>query len=239
MKTRHKGIMIAVFMTAALILIRTLPSNSLPDGSVPAQDIVSYCVGDVTGDGIFVLLAITGGIETGEENGEPCGNSMIVCEPSAETDISELGYIPPEKIQHHIELTGLNPMKIQLGDVNGDGIAEVAICVYKTAKFHPVMDKRPFFFQLVDGNLIPIWLGSRLSRPFDDFILYDIDHNTIDEIIAIERLENGNRVFAAYNWRGFGFEMLAQSDEFDNELHFGQDETQDFRIYEGSIIYNQ
>lgn len=36
------------------------------------------------------------------------------------------------------------------------------------------MAKRPFFYDLVEGNLIPVWLGSRLSRPFDDYILNNL-----------------------------------------------------------------
>ena len=118
------------------------------------------------------------------------------------------------------------PLKVQLGDVNGDGVNEVAICVYKTAEFHPVMAKRPFFFDLVEGNLIPVWLGSRLSRPFDDYILYDINADSVDEIVAIERLEDDRRVIAVYNWRGFGFEMLTQSVAFDGDIVFDVQKTE-------------
>jgi hypothetical protein len=100
---------------------------------------------------------------------------LLVCDAPAQTDLGKLGYIPPEKILYRIDLAGIRPMKVQLGDINGDGVCEISVCVYKTTTFHPVLAKRPFFFDLVDGNLIPVWLGSRLSRPFDDYILYDID----------------------------------------------------------------
>lgn len=190
----------------------------LPKGSVPLHDIVSYCIGDATNDGAPELLAITGDgiIDTGERHGK----LLFICDASAQTDMAKLGCIPFEKIQHSIDLSATKPMKVQLGDVNGDGINEVAVCVYKTTKFHPVMAKRPFFFDLVEGQLIPVWLGSRLSRPFDDYILYDIDADAIDEIISIEQLENGGRVLAIYNWKGFGFEMLTQSEEFEEKLEF-------------------
>lgn len=192
--------------------------TSIPEGSVPIHDIVSYCIGDATNNGVPVLIAISGDgeIETGERHGE----LLLVCDASAEADMDKLGSIPPEKIYLSIDLSEIKPLKVQLGDINEDGINEISICVYKTAKFHPVMAKRPFFFNLVDGNLIPVWLGSRLSRPFDDYILYDINADAADEIISVEQLENGNRVIALYNWKGFGFEMFAQSEAFNGELNF-------------------
>ncbi len=201
-----------------MALVYLLSHNPPPEGSLPHGDIVSYCTGDVTDDGIPELLLITGDgeIDTGERHGQ----LLLVCNDTAEADLSRLGYIPPEKIQFSFDLSEINPMKVQLGDINGDGVDEVAVCVYKTAKFHPVMAKRPFFFDLAEGNLIPVWLGSRLSRPFDDYILYDLNDNGMDEIISIEQLEDGRRVVAVYNWKGFGFEILAQSEAFDGELCF-------------------
>jgi hypothetical protein len=115
-------------------------------------------------------------------------------------------------------------MKVQLGDVNGDKVNEIALCVYKTTKFYPDLEKRPFFYDLVEGNLIPVWLGSRLSRPFEDYILSDMDADNIDEIVSIEQLENGKSVLAVYNWAGFGFEMQTESKAFDGSLAFDMSE---------------
>ncbi len=222
MKAWQKRILFFAFnITVILVGAYLFLHNRIPEDSVPLSGIVSCCIGDATNDGTPELLAISGNgkIDTGEHYGE----LLLVCDASAEADMDRLGYIPPEKIRLRIDLSRIKPMKVQLGDVNGDGISEIAICVYKTTKFHPVMAKRPFFFDLVEGNLIPVWLGSRLSRPFDDYILYDIDVDGIDELISIELLENRQRVIAVYNWRGFGFEMLTQSEEFDGELRFDSD----------------
>jgi hypothetical protein len=199
----------AIAAAAIFLLADPLSRAPLPAGAVPARDVVSLCVGDATGDGVPEMLAIAGEGETGA--GERFGELLLVCDASARADMDALGHIPPERVRRRIDLAEIKPMKVQLGDVNGDGLNEVAICVYKTAKFHPVMAKRPFFFDLVEGKLVPVWLGSRLSRPFDDYILYDID--AVDEIISVERLENGDRAVAAYDWKGFGFEMRAQTAE--------------------------
>ena len=209
---------VPVFLVLALILIYLLLRISIPEGAVPTDDIVSHCVGDVTGDGISELLVISGSgeIDTGERHGQ----HLLVCEVSAWVDFTEFGYIPREKITHSIDLTGIKPLKVQIGDINGDGINEVALCVYKTAIFHEMMAKRPFFFDLVDGNLIPVWLGSRLSRPFDDYVLFDVNDDGFNEIVSIEQLENGGRVVAIYIWKGFGFEVLVESPEAEAGLRF-------------------
>jgi hypothetical protein len=218
MKVRKAFYRLGFILISALVLAFPLLCAA-PEGSVARRDIVSYCVGDATGDGSPELLAIAG--RAGKtDTGRICGSCLLVCAASAAGDMESLGYIPPEKIRDFVDLSGISPLKVQIGDVNGDGINEVAICVYKTAKFHPVMAMRPFFFDLVEGCLIPVWLGSRLSRPFDDYILYDIDKDGIDEIISAEQLENGGRVLAVYNWEGFGFEMLTQSEAFDGEIRF-------------------
>ena len=197
-------------------------SNAVPEGAVLAEDVVSYCVGDA-GSGEVQLFAIAG--RGSIETGEACGERVLVCEASALEDLERRGYIPAAKIVYSLDLAEIFPMKIQLGDVNGDGVCELAICVYKTTKFHPIMAKRPFFFDLVDGNLIPIWLGSRLSRPFDDYVLRDMDEDGICEVVSTEWLEDGRRVVAVYDWRGFGFELTAQSEAFDGTLSFEAGET--------------
>ena len=66
------------------------------------------------------------------------------------------------------------PLKVLAGDIDGDGRVEIGVCVYKTAKFHPVPAKRPFFYALQDGRLQPVWLGSRLAWPFADYRLFDL-----------------------------------------------------------------
>lgn len=111
-------------------------------------------------------------------------------------------------------LKNLRPWKIQTGDVDGDGKKEISIGMYKTTHFDPVMAKRPFIYQWNGNGIFPKWLGSRLSRPFDDYIFDDINHDGRDEIISIERMQNGHKIISAYAWKGFGFESIGESQEF-------------------------
>ena len=221
MKNRR---LVIIFVPALLLLAALAvifwPQEPIPEDAVSVKDIVSFCVGDVTGDGVPELLVISGSGKITDDDfaaDERYGQLLLVCDASIAHNLTSLRYIPAEKIYYSIDLAGIKPMKVQIGDINGDGINEVAICVYKTAKFHEVMAKRPFFFDLVEGNLIPVWLGSRLSRPFDDYVLFDVNADGVDEIVSIEHLENGGRVVALYEWKGFGFEVITQSDALEGK----------------------
>lgn len=96
----------------------------------------------------------------------------------------------------------LEPWKLQIGDVDGDGSEDLMVGVYKKARFHPVMAKRPFIYGWDGKAIYPKWLGSRLSRPFTDFALADFGSGV--RIVAIEETKDGAKELAVYKWDGFG-----------------------------------
>ena len=108
----------------------------------------------------------------------------------------------------------LNPWKVQTSDVDGDKKSEISLGVYKTSPLHPIMAKRPFIYDWVNGGIFPKWRGSRLSRPFDDYVFLDLDSDGRDEIVSIEYTPNGSKVLASYSWKGFGFEKTGESKNF-------------------------
>lgn len=93
----------------------------------------------------------------------------------------------------------LNPWKVQVADADGDGKEDVAVGVYKKARFHPVMANRLFIYGWDGKGLYPKWLGSRLARPFTDFVF--LNH----KLVAIEVTRDGMNELAVYHWDGFGF----------------------------------
>jgi hypothetical protein len=115
-------------------------------------------------------------------------------------------------------LKTMKPWKIQTCDVDGDGKKEISIGMYKTTKFNPVLAKRPFIYQWTGKDIAPKWLGSRLSKPFEDYIFMDLNQDGKDELVSIEILENGKKVISAYAWKGFGFELIGESSEFQDIL---------------------
>lgn len=184
----------------------------------PQDNIVSWFEADMDNDSKNELLVITRShpdmvLETGEAYGD-------YIRQYSEFRIVNNRPVIKGKANYEFDLSDIKPLKIQAGDINGDGVMELSVCTYKTTKFHPVMAKRPFFYDLSDGSLEPVWLGSRLARPFDQYILYDLDRDGLDEIVSIEWTERGNRLFAAYDWKGFGFEVKAVSEEIEGESAF-------------------
>ncbi len=201
---------ILLCMSISLLLISCNKSSE--------EKMVDFIVGDIDGDGTEELLLINA--VTAEGTLEGIGDYGSHLEIFEEYDIEEDRALPKGEAEYRFDLSGIKPFELQLGDIDGDNQNEIAIQVFKTAKFHQVEVRRPFFYRLGSGNLDPVWLGSRLSRPYEDFILMDIDGDTIDEIIAIEVLEDGSYVLAGYEWKGFGFELRAESKPIQEELSF-------------------
>ncbi len=165
------------------------------------ERIVSNFVTDVTNDAKSEILLITGNEE--REFGE---SMLIYCFEGK-----------LEKLYEH-SLSEINPWKIQAADVDGDGIIEISLGVYKKAEFHPVMAKRPFLYSWAEDGIFPKWRGSRLSKPFEDYVFADIDQDGMDELISIEITLNGSKVINTYKWKGFGFESMSESGEFEDIL---------------------
>ncbi len=105
-----------------------------------------------------------------------------------------------------IDLGELKPWKVDGGDVDDDGKNEVVIGVYKKARFDPKLDNRLFVYEWEDGDLFPKWLGSSLSLPFYDFAVGDLDGERGDELVSLERFQDGGSRVMVYEWSGFGFQ---------------------------------
>ena len=174
--------------------------------------IVSDCISDIDGDGTDELLLITG--EAGQEYGSDFWILKLEMADGA-VSVSDTD---------RISLKAFNPWKVQTCDVDGDGTLEVSFGVYKTSRFHPVMAKRPFIYDLHENGISPKWRGSRLSRPFDDYIFSDVNSDGADEIVSIEHLADEGKAVNSYAWKGFGFEGIGESCAFDDFLSIRESE---------------
>lgn len=211
MKTRRKTFYLAVILLAAAAAVLCYSRR-------PGPNIVSWFVADIDGDSADELLVITaGGPDMKLDTGEACGDTLAVY---SEFELRRGGPVIRGEPEAAFDLASIKPLKVLAGDIDGDGRAEIGVCVYKTTKFHPVFAKRPFFYDLKNGELEPVWLGSRLARPFDDYRLFDLDGDGIDEIVSIESEQNGHKLLALYDWKGFGFEIRAVSAEIRDEVLF-------------------
>lgn len=205
-------------LIASFIILFPLTIFSVAIAVRPKTNIVSWYTADIDRDSNDELLVITSSkkgmkLETGETYGDHLEIYSVY-------KIAGGRPVLLKAPDYSFDLTAWKPLKVQAGDVNGDGLEEISICVYKTAKFHPVLAKRPFFYDLKNGELEPVWLGSRLARPFEAYRLSDVNGDGRAEIISIESAENGNRLVAVYGWKGFGFEVQSLSEEINGTVSF-------------------
>lgn len=174
-------------------------NEEIIDKHVLKEKIKDYAIGDINGDKQVELIILTG------SSWIKYGKNLIIF--SLEDEIKEIG---------RKDFTKLNPWKLAIGDIDGDGKDEISIGVYKKSPFHQVMAKRPFIYSFTEGKIQPKWRGSRLSRPFIDYNFCDIDGDGIDEIVAIETLQDNRKLINSYKWKGFGFEGYVESKSCDD-----------------------
>ncbi len=188
-------------LAIAIILIGVFLFFSRNQAILPMEikeQVKDYAIGNINGDNKDYLVILTG------SKWRKFGKEVVIY-PLDET----------EEIYRR-DFSELNPWKIVIGDIDGDGKDEVSIGVYKKSPLHEVMAKRPFIYAFENGKLEPKWRGSRLSRPFTDYIFSDIDGDQIDEIVAIEILEDNRNIINTYKWKGFGFEGDLESKDYEN-----------------------
>ena len=82
-------------------------------------------------------------------------------------------------------------------DINGDGSLNAVVGVYKSSRYFKQPSRRVFIFKDFDGDIRPLWLGSRLGGELVDFTVKD------NKVRAIE-VGNEGYVVSDYVWTGFG-----------------------------------
>lgn len=104
--------------------------------------------------------------------------------------------------------------RFDYGDITGDGVPEIAVGVVKTTRFDRNLAKRLFLFRITDDFYIrPLWLGSRVAQPLEDFCIFA--ENDSVYIRTIEKEQSGKYLVARYYWKGFG---LAFNDYLKREI---------------------
>lgn len=159
--------------------------------------VISSCKADLDGNGVAENITVTGKLF------RRFGRTLVI-----ENQDKVFRY----------DMKHLKPWKVQTCDIDGDGRKEISLGVFKTARYHPVEAKRPFLYEWSCEGIYPKWLGSRLSRPFKDYIFADIDSDGKDELVSTEILKEGGMVVNSYDWKGFGFEGAGESGSFNDVI---------------------
>ncbi len=96
--------------------------------------------------------------------------------------------------------------KFDHGDLDGDGVPEIAIGVIKKTKYDPIMEKRLFLYQIADGNaIIRLWMGSKMMFRIQDF--YIENDSTPPLVHTYEKDENGVMHEGEYRLGKFGLRL--------------------------------
>ena len=93
-----------------------------------------------------------------------------------------------------------------IADFNNDGLQDIGVGVIKSTRFDPVVRKRPFFLQFLDGAVRPLWLGTKLGHPLENFKAIKRKGKTYLRSLEIEK--DGTYLIAEYIWHGFGFKFV-------------------------------
>ena len=109
---------------------------------------------------------------------------------------------------------GYNFWDLSVGDVDGDGQPEVALCTWSHTARDPRLAQRFFVYSWArSGDLYPRWRGSRLCRPYVWARLRDVNADGRAELVSVETALSGAQVLVAYAWNQFGFWGAGETDE--------------------------
>ena len=95
------------------------------------------------------------------------------------------------------------PYQFDTADVNGDGRTDIMIGLIKSTEFDPQEKKRLFILRIDEGQLRPLWLGSKVCQQLVDFKALS---NGV--IRTLEQTKEGNYAIGIYEWQGFGLTLI-------------------------------
>lgn len=170
---------------------------------------------------LFILLILMTSC-VNEEKILTAEATSLSCEIHISKFHGDILKINDDKDTLEIDISGLNPWKVQFANIDG-GDVELILGVYKKSPHHDEMAKRLFIYNVDFENkrLKPKVRISRLSNPLVDFIMYDIDGDGFDEIVSIERDIDGKFNLNGYDYaNSFVFEKNYVSKKLETEPEF-------------------
>jgi len=95
------------------------------------------------------------------------------------------------------------PYQLDTGDINRDGRTEILVGLIKSTEFDPGEKKRLFILRIDEGQLRPLWLGSKVCQQLIDFKALS---NGV--VRTLEQTKKGNYAIGIYEWQGFGLTLI-------------------------------
>ncbi len=113
------------------------------------------------------------------------------------------------------DFADLKPWKLELADVDGDGVTDILTAVRKTTHYDTVEKNRFFVFDYTEGKLVKKWTGSQIAGTWSDFYVRDFLPMEGEEVLFLSQTEEGRKRLGIYYWFKFGFLLLAQSEDYE------------------------
>lgn len=95
--------------------------------------------------------------------------------------------------------------EFQIGDIDNDGKEDLLFGLSKKVNFDQVFKKRINVYSYQDGNLQPLWLGTKFIYDIESFDIYR--ENNFNYLSTIEVDSLGNKFQGIYEWDDFGFAL--------------------------------
>ena len=111
------------------------------------------------------------------------------------------------------------PYRLDTADVNRDGKTDVLVGLIKSTEFDPTQKKRLFILRIDEGQLRPLWLGSKVCQELINFKALEGGF-----VQTLERTQKGNYAIGLYEWQGFGLTLI-------NYIHNEIQYTDAFKIF--------
>jgi hypothetical protein len=121
-------------------------------------------------------------------------------------ELFAISYEKGNEIQTNTWPFAYEVFRLDTGDINNDNTADILVGVIKKTRFDSICRKRIFIFKLVDGYIRPLWLGSRVSQPLEDFRVCKGNPYNIIRTMELER--DNSFLVAEYHWQGFGLAFI-------------------------------
>lgn len=119
-----------------------------------------------------------------------------------------------EKIAEY-DFTMVSPWKIEIGNIDYLDGPQVIMGVDKTTYFDKEKNNRLFVFNWDGKKLYKKWTGTRLGYGLKDFYIMDFLDVKGDELVVIDKNQEGDERLLVYYWLDFGFQLLAESKFYD------------------------
>ncbi|MBK7711019.1 MAG: hypothetical protein IPJ37_08765 [Bacteroidales bacterium] len=98
---------------------------------------------------------------------------------------------------------------METGDINHDGRSDICLGIIKPTPFDSLLKRRLFIFQIDNDFIRPLWLGSRLVYPLEEFVI-EKDKENHTTIKTMERQGLKTYCINVYEWQSFGLTYIAE-----------------------------